>query len=127
MKLILRKSVRTDKTLFFHLQEIGKELLQVRIKINEEITRLIMFAERKAAPPPLAGCKRCEKFDKFVDGLKEVVETVGADSDPPAGADDADDANDADADAPAGGKYLLIFCEIICTKFFLKLISRNFS
>ena len=84
-----------------------------------------MFAERKTAPPPAEGCKRCEKFDKFVNGLKEVVDTVGADSDPPAGADDVDDANDADA--PAGGKYLLIFCEIICTKFFLKLISRNFS
>ena len=118
------------KLSFFHLQEIGKELLQVRIKINEEITRLIMFADRERAPPPAEGCKRCEKFDKFVKGLKEVVDTVGADSDPPAGddaGDDADDANDADADAPAGGKYLLIFCEIICTKFFLKLISRNFS
>merc|ERR1711936_1292307 len=85
LKIIEEGEATTDR-----LQEIGKELLQVRIKINEEITRLIMFADRERAPPPLAGCKRCEKFDKFVNGLKEVVDTVGAESDPPAGADDAD-------------------------------------
>ena len=43
-----------------------------------------MFADRERAPPPLAGCKRCEKFTKLVEDLKAVVDTVGADDDAPA-------------------------------------------
>ena len=81
------------------MQEIGKELLQVRLKINEEITRLIMFASTRPTPPPKKGCTRCEKFDKVIDGLKEVIATV-TDADAPAG-DDADDAADPPPDPPA--------------------------
>ena len=63
---------------------------------------MIMFASSKKAPPPLAGCKRCERFTKIIDGLKEVVATL-QDADAPAGegdddADAPDDAGDAEPD-----------------------------
>ena len=64
---------------------------------------MIMFASSKKAPPPLAGCKRCERFTKIIDGLKEVVDTL-QDADAPAGEgdDDADAPDDDDAPDDAG-------------------------
>ena len=63
---------------------------------------MIMFASSKKAPPPLAGCKRCERFKDIIDGLQKVVDTL-KDADAPAGEGDDDAADDPDDDGADTG------------------------
>jgi len=91
------------------LQEIGKQLLSVRTKVNTEITRIIMLRETGGGRPPVrSGDCDCGILEDVVVGLNgvigeedtdaEVIE-VGAEE---ATGDDAAPAEDAAA-APAEG------------------------
>jgi hypothetical protein len=73
LKLIEPNSATPEK-----LQEIGKELLAVRSKINAEITRIIMLREAKgpAAQTRTSECD-CGILKEISDGLMEVVDTKG--------------------------------------------------
>ena len=54
------------------LQEIGRELLAVRSKINAEITRIIMLKEAKALPQARSSECDCGILKEISDGLQEV-------------------------------------------------------
>lgn len=91
------------------LQEIGKQLLSVRTKVNTEITRIIMLRETGGTPrrPPTGECD-CGILEDVVIGLNKVI---GEDEDAEvieAGAEEAtgDDVAPADdaAAAPAEGE-----------------------
>ena len=69
LKLIEPNSATPEK-----LQEIGKELLAVRSKINAEITRIIMLREAKSIPQTRTSECDCGIFKEISDGLQEVSE-----------------------------------------------------
>jgi len=91
------------------LQEIGKQLLSVRTKVNTEITRIIMLRESgpRSTRPPTGDCD-CGILEDVVVGLNKVIGEgegaevieVGAEE---ATGDDAAPADDAAA-APAEGE-----------------------
>ena len=67
LKLIEPNSATPEK-----LQEIGRELLAVRSKINAEITRIIMLKEAKALPQARSSECDCGILKEISDGLQEV-------------------------------------------------------
>lgn len=91
------------------LQEIGKQLLSVRTKVNTEITRIIMLRESGGPrrSPPTGECD-CGILEDVVDGLNKVIGEDGDAEVIEAGAEEAtgDDAAPADdaAAAPAEGE-----------------------
>jgi len=73
LKLIEPNSASPEK-----LQEIGKELLAVRSKINAEITRIIMLREAKAIPQTRSSECDCGILKEISDGLQEVMDNSKA-------------------------------------------------
>ena len=67
LKLIEPNSATPEK-----LQEIGKELLAIRSKINAEITRIIMLREAKAIPQTRSSECDCGILKEIAEGLQEI-------------------------------------------------------
>jgi len=98
------------------LQEIGRQILQVRTNVNAEITRIIMLRETGNVIPVPRGDCNCGILPSIVEGLDNVVmdkekATVDGDAvvvdaaseDEPAADDTAPAADGADEEEPAEG------------------------
>lgn len=72
---ILLSLIEKDAASTSKLQDIGKQLLAVRTKVNTEITRMIMLREATGTvrTAPKGECD-CGILDEVVDGLNQVVE-----------------------------------------------------
>ena len=66
--------------IYFKLQNIGKQILAVRTKVNTEITRIIMLRDTDFVQVrTVEGDCDCGILKNIVDGLDEVIKPGGGD------------------------------------------------